>query len=897
MEFFSFHDLINDLEFQKNIKGLNPYIWICIEQGFLSREEIKEFLLKQGIGFVSWAVLSREELCILLLTHVYGKSKISSDYVLGSGSRQEVLRTLFSQKRISENFFHLKTLKKHPQFFQKLDAAMQAGRKVFAHTEEENAIEQRLSTYSVQNPCRKEMQLLALAYEAWLSAMSLWDPLTLLKEVVLKLDDHCFDDFLFPKAIYLFSLNSHESLEQEFWRLLEKRVKIYKIKINTAMSLCWDWERFHTLDDSAEFLAQKLASDTSELSNQAIFIPDVPAIRISMLRGLERNKVPVIDSRNPMILKTSESIKKALLPFRLIASQFDRETVFSYCKEYPELYTFEILNEINSRGIKKGLKYYAGGKLDNLYSFLLSIHNQFSGKKSCSEIAFSHLDYLSNKRFDSKTYDFFESIWDELLQDLKLIGLKAKKAKSLYWYTCINERLRQHPPLAEDIKPTTGVFIHRLGQVSFRKYEKTWFFGVPPQYFKGLQTGDFWFSENERNQLSLEFSALSSKTQRQEMKQSILSAMALSKESIFLDAKYDWDGRERESLKLFLLELGLLNTETLASQNLPKEKGAFPLFIDSYQKMTKAPQSSFTLKPIGELSPVAISASALDYYSRCAFMALGASRWKMRDLRSPREEPWGETKGRILHLTVKLLIEERGDSIFTETPTDISEVLKSYLDRAWVLESPRGMWFNPVIYEKVKKKYFKILCEFYEHEKKYRKNSQAKTYSLEGPELRLEHPNFVITGVPDRIDENQHGLFIIDYKTTSMLPTGQDMILDGYRLQLPFYAVALKNLLKKNVAGVQFVELNRHHQRNKGVFFQAYNGKEAFSFTNLRSQLNIFTSDPDVIWSKAQKQIEFHANNYAQGVFELNPKKENECRVCAFSDLCGVRRMQKDGNI
>ena len=146
-------------------------------------------------------------------------------------------------------------------------------------------------------------------------------------------------------------------------------------------------------------------------------------------------------------------------------------------------------------------------------------------------------------------------------------------------------------------------------------------------------------------------------------------------------------------------------------------------------------------------------------------------------------------------------------------------------------------------------------------------------------------------GTPDRIDLHEQGLFILDYKTSSQLPHGQEMI-QGYRLQLPFYALAAEKRFEKPVLGVQFVELNSRASRTSGMFFKSWNGKEPGKITQVRSNSkSLLADEPAAAWSQVKEHVENHAQRYLKGEFAARPKRgERECSTCQVTDLCGYRR-------
>jgi hypothetical protein len=114
----------------------------------------------------------------------------------------------------------------------------------------------------------------------------------------------------------------------------------------------------------------------------------------------------------------------------------------------------------------------------------------------------------------------------------------------------------------------------------------------------------------------------------------------------------------------------------------------------------------------------------------------------------------------------------------------------------------------------------------------------------------------------------------------------------GYRLQLPFYALAARGSFHKPVLGLQFVELNRKGSRSSGVFFKKYNGKEPGKLTQLTARSKSLVSiEPDEAWSRLEDQLHAQARGYIQGVFKARPKKEKECSTCMVADFCGFRRL------
>ena len=858
----------------ERIGGLRPRTWICVDTGF-SREEIKEFLLRQGQSLISDAVIQPEELCRKILS-------VPKESVLGSFSRQEILRLLLAEPRISKAMPELKRLRRQSGFFRKLDRALQQGRRAFAHAEELQVHTERLIALGLRRSLRLELQKVASAYEAWLEGFGLWDFPLLLRKATESLREGSLAGVKFPEEILHFSAERPQSSEQEFWGALATHVSVQQVSPLEALSPSppspWRWQRWHTLDDAAEALAESLAKSLNEksvLGSCAILVPDVPSVRRSLKHALEYYGIPVADPRDPTRLRWDESLKWACLPIEVVGRNFERATVISWARScFPVAELAPVISEINARGIREGLTSYndgPGGKLEALSLRLHDLARSFGGKKTCKEFGAAHLEYLIS-RSQGWTTSFFEEFWKEFDEDLARISQADRRAPARYWLERLELRLQEATPPTGKLRPVEGIAIHRLGQVPLHAYSSVWIFGMPEAWLSGEKAGDYWYSEREREVLSSEFQVRSAIQVREERILLLKSWNASSKKLTLMDANYDWDGSERESLLPLLRELG--------GEIQSEEKGAHPRWVSSYGAKRSVSPLKFELLPLHALGRREIRATEIDHYSRCGFRGLSAGRWRLWDLRDPGTDLWPEVKGNILHRAVKILLETK----LKKTPFEA-------LERAWVLERPKGLLQGSRLANHVKGKLLQTLKTFIEKENEYVSRSGARVLSLEGPELRLDYPDFSLIGIPDRIDESPHGIFIVDYKTSSQVPKGTEIAEEGYRLQLPFYALAAQKMLGRPAVGAQFIELNKKGGRSQGILFKQFNGKDPGKLTNSRARLSVLDSEPALIWSKCEEQLLTHAQGYAQGRFEAVPKKESECRLCPFQDLCGHRRV------
>ncbi len=588
-------------------------------------------------------------------------------------------------------------------------------------------------------------------------------------------------------------------------------------------------------------------------------------------------------------MRWDEGIKWAMLPFEVLGRDYERSKVIAWLRAYlygPEFQTW--VSEINSRGVRQGLSAYQGGLLAPVHSFLKELESELGGRKTAAELADAHLGILRRAiGVDPERMwilSFFEQIWKAYTRDMQILERSDARAPLRFWLERLQARIQETPSPVEPLKAAGGIAVYRLQQAPCVPPKKIWILGLPPDWLSGQGAGDYWFSEREREILGAEFPVRSGIQVRAERLAAFARWTAQAERIVIFDALYDPDGRERESLSTLFRELSPAFAETAV-----EECGAHSRWLKSYGALRPIPPQEVALSKMslrmGAEKPE-ISATALDRYSRCSFQGLAFHRWKLRDLRDPDTELWPEVRGNILHQAVKHLLQSR------DSEGQFTLGVEQALERAWKEIPPKGLLKSQRVERYVRSRMLRVLSVFCEKERDYFSRARARIVSLDDQKLALDYPEFRLIGTPDRIDVTDDGLFIIDYKTSSALPNGTDMLELGYRLQLPFYALAASKQMQKPVAGVQFVELTTKGGRGSGMFFKKFNGKETGKFTQVRANSkSLLSMEPDDAWSRMEEQIVLQAQALVSGQFSARPKKqEKECNTCQLSDLCGLRR-------
>jgi RecB family exonuclease len=645
-------------------------------------------------------------------------------------------------------------------------------------------------------------------------------------------------------------------------------------------------------------LADQLVSAVtpSDFDQHAVLIPDIPSIRRSLKRALEMRGIPLAEPRDPTQLQWDESLKQALLPLQVVARQFDRQKVIAWLRTSPVRDPGQVsawVEEMNSRGIRSGLSSYAGGVLQDLYLELCELLKVLGGRKTAPEVGEKHLEIL--RGLDKKDVtrqkmaSFFEGSWATFAQDLERTGQEKRRASLLYWLERIESRLGEASPPVDPLKPQFGVRLYRLQQAPVLPATQVWLFGIPPRWLRGEGTGDLWFSERDREILASEFAIRSWVQVREERLKILHFWMARSEQWTLLDAEFDAEGRERESLFPFLREFGLSLGLNLPES--PKVQGAHFRTARSYGSVRPLQPVYVGLPPTTPSAtghPPELSATLLDRASRCSFQGLAFHRWKLKDVREPKTELWPDVRGNILHEAVRIILQ----SLSSEGQFGV--LPKEALLQAWKAKGPKGLIQTPRVVNYAFSRMERILEVFCEKERDYLKKSQVIPLSLDEMTLRLHYPTFSIRGQPDRIDQSQQGIFIIDYKSSGGIPHGTDMIEQAYRLQLPFYAIAAARQLNQDVLGVQFVELDKKGGRKSGILFKEFNGKEPGKLTQLRANSKSLISIPrEEVWAHLEAALIRTAEAYLRGEFEAVPRTVpayKECTACRLQDLCGFKR-------
>lgn len=932
---------------------LHPKLKIVVGAGFV-REEVKAVFLSPsqmglpkmpGLGLSSTTVVDIEELTLSLLK---GLMPGAGWRYFTKTERLEWLRTLFSEHQAD---FPLLCAQSHrSNFSRNLDRALQSGRLAYAHEAELQVFLDRLKNQDLASPLRAELVAFSRLWEKSLMTAEVLDlPLALwvcaehLSELLEKTQSEILVRYLnLPiQGIHYLCSKNPESREQQFWDQLSKLIGVYQIKpesivasrgeneaLDSTQVLAshqgepsnWTWEVWHTLDDAAERLADsvseaRLESESScnssgrrqewgaPLSEFSLLIPDRAENRRAVYEALHRQGHGLADPREPSALQLEEKWKRIWLPIQVKAQEFEREDVEDFLVATPEVRA-ELGARMAEAGVKSGLASYRGSNLKEVYRQLEALNEVFPSRLTLSELSLAHLHWIqaNEPSLTPEVFSFVSQFWSTWLEELlrlsslkeapvSLARLLSRKLRIRAWWEKILDRIGLQPPPVLKLKPLHGIRLYGTHQVPLAPTPRLWMIALSSQTLSEERVGDWFFSERDRDTLAQEFSVRTSRQARMEKRAILRAWWQGTEKGMLLSHRYHWDGKEREDLSLLVSELG--EGRDVA----PLLQGAHPRWLESFQK-SFTPQEWITSQEVvlpppfqnstglSSSAPIELTASLLDSYTRCPFVTLAQYRWGLQDIREPEHELWGDVRGNLVHAAAQNILQSQFKSSIEDA-----------LENAWIQSKAkgrlRGLFPGKRVERLAKRGLVKILHRWVEKEKEIFAKSGARTIVMDDRLLTYRGQGYQIIGKPDRIDLNEKGAWIIDYKTSSSLPTGRDMVEKGARLQLPFYALAYRQEEASHaVCGVQFVVMKLSADRGKGIFFQDTNGDVPGSYTQVTSRsASLMKDEPEVVWEKLEVKLKESVAGILAGQYPPRPiLGEKECLVCRFSLVCGKKR-------
>ena len=162
----------------------------------------------------------------------------------------------------------------------------------------------------------------------------------------------------------------------------------------------------------------------------------------------------------------------------------------------------------------------------------------------------------------------------------------------------------------------------------------------------------------------------------------------------------------------------------------------------------------------------------------------------------------------------------------------------------------------------------------------------SRGYELVACELRFAHDHplvigggedrLLLQGVIDRVDRNEHGLRVIDYKTGGASAFTPKALQDGRKLQLPLYALAVRDAFGLGDVAEGFYWHIRNAQKSK-LFLSGYEG------------------GVETACAVAVGWVQYAVHSIRDGEFSPSPPREGCPPYCAAAGFCWHYRPSRRG--
>ena len=857
------------------ISGIKPRAYLILGPGWV-REDFKSLCFTKGKSITQESVQNLSQMSSRFVPESKGK-------VLDRSARVELLRQSFKDANLREALPTLFTHRFRPKFYNSLDRALQKGRMFFAHLEEGKVLEARLTERLGYEARREEFFLLNRFWEKLLEARNFFDEARVLEqaEIAIRTGEASFA----VKKLYRAEHFMDPPRVQFLWQAIAEKVQVEVISSKQLRKKPEPYEidrkLAHSLEDTVQFLFDEILTE-GNLDSHSVVIEDRPEIRRSVKRVAFERGIALLDSRDPTLLMTSEEIKTATLPLEIVARNYPGQLVLPWlATRFPDAGSYR--KKIIEYGNASGIESYKG--VPEVYSALTALKDLYPGRITLPKLQEAIFKNIEDAKLPSWVSQTFERIFQTWAGSLDQLGRLTAKRPLRIFLDELRDKIKSTPPVLGPERNEAGLRLYRVDQaVSLELPEledvKIHFLGLTSTFFEPRETSTEWFSVRDIEILASEFGIPGRQVLGDQAKASFCTwASQASAHATVWEYAYDEGGSETESLELSLQSIPeiILGTETKFTVH-PKVMPSLGA------KLTEA----VPFEKI-EMNRTDFPMSFLNSLGNCAFTAYAQHLLKLYDERDADFDLSGDSFGNLVHAAVETLVATK----LRVTP------LQAF-DEAW-LKTAKPAWIRSErLFKAIRTKTLSILEHFIESEKLYREQSHAELIGQEIP-IVLKRGGFTFQGRMDRVDQHADGLVLMDYKTGSVLPSGTVTREKGKGLQLPAYALALKDERNQEVVGAQYIQLlPKKTQRNSGFLFARWNkGKKAdvvefpLSTATARSG-SLIPAEPEEVWKHLDQKIGSLLEQAKHGNFEAKPADPKDCASCRYQLICGNLRVSTE---
>jgi hypothetical protein len=852
-----------------SISGLNPESVLVLSPGFV-REEWKSLCFKREKSLIATAIQSPKQIAQLFVPEL-------NERMLDQGARIEMLRENFKSSELKSGLPKLMEHRFRPKFFESLARALEKGRELFVHSKEAGIFQERLDEKNGRNERRTEFFLLNQFWEHLLSARDFADDARLFELASERLRAGHVQQPAFRKIYWLhhFPMSPRvrffcESLAQAFQVEMIHSSEFFKGESKPIERVI-----AHSMEDGAQHLFDDLLT-SGNLDRDIVVIEDRPEVRRTLHRIAAERGLPLKDARDPTLLSHAEEVKNALLELEMVSKGFPRDLVLAWVGVRSPG-RGDIRRKIIESNETQGMEAYAFDPL--LQEALKKVEARYSKRMKIAELKIAIEASVKSFELPGWVLKTISSQIEDWEQSLLMIGLAGKARPIRFWHKELQEQMKKAAPPVPPVRFGSGLRIYRVDQaVSFSLPAdvKIHFFGVSTSFLEPREESTEWLSGRDLETLALEFSLPDRRAKREAIRGALESWVSRSSEScLFWECLYDEDGTEQEPAELSLRSFAKFELGE------PRMLPVHPLILPSLTAKLSPSVSTARVEVAQREFPL----SFLNALGNCAFTAYSQYLLKLYDERDPDFEIGNDIYGNLIHAAVEILVQKKWEPSSEEA---FAEAWKKTRKPAWV-RSER-------LRRAMQKRVMVILDRFRVSDLEFQAKSGTDT-KVQEQAIELKREGFVLQGRMDRVDQHADGLVVFDYKTGAKLPSGQSTLEKGKGLQLPAYALALRDQENQDVVSAQYIQMNPDKiNRNYGILFKKWNkGKAAdeveFPLSFVKSNhTSLFSEEPEMIWKAFDEKISSLLKKVKEGEFMAAPADEADCNRCRYSGVCGRGR-------
>lgn len=316
-----------------------------------------------------------------------------------------------------------------------------------------------------------------------------------------------------------------------------------------------------------------------------------------------------------------------------------------------------------------------------------------------------------------------------------------------------------------------------------------------------------------------------------------------------------------------------------------------------------------------KLSTNRTNITRLESYATCSFK-FGLER--LLDVQEPLEkqriiDPI-ET-GIMLHRIIETFYQEAKGKPFNSLSSFFQgkdeEKLADIFEKEWAIIEQKYLEIPRNTLLKEKEEWWKKLRRWLAAERiSFWENEQLADMTIfkmeESVEFTMELENkevLTLTGKIDRIDIDEQGFVIYDYKSSRKDLDFENEVPAGLMLQIPLYMIALEHEFKqgryqthtnKEAIGGGYISIKEPHHRKKNTVWKNDEHKKRFQLNN-RIQTHILAIDSESL------QREFKIPQLIERLwrgtftdFSVRPFSADSCKYCSYKAICRVTKEQQD---